>query len=84
MTEEERELVDERNKATVPVILIAILVGFLALFKRTDPMAPFIGFIAALWGGFLLLLYRYTWPLLISALVMVLGGISLLYKGGGQ
>jgi hypothetical protein len=78
MTEQDRELIEERDKASVPVILIALFVAFVALTQRAHPIAPLLGGVAAIWGLYLLLQYRYSWSLLISALVMVLGGVSLL------
>jgi hypothetical protein len=78
MTEQDRELIEERDKASVPVILIAMFVTFVALTQRAHPIAPLLGGVAAIWGLYLLLQYRYSWSLLISALVMVLGGVSLL------
>lgn len=78
MTEqEELERAQERNSATIPVIFLAIIVACFAIFNRTHPMAPLLGGIAAVWGLFLLLQYRYSWQLLIAGLVMMLGGASL-------
>lgn len=78
MTEqEELERAQERNSATIPVVLLAVVVAYFATFNRTHPMAPLLGGIAAVWGLFLLLQYRYSWQLLIAGLVMMLGGASL-------
>lgn len=82
MTEQERaEATAARERATIPVIIMACLVAYFAVANRADPLAPLLGIICAVWGGYLLLQFRYSWSLLISAVVMILGGLSLL---GGQ
>lgn len=82
MTDEElAELRYERERATVPVVCMAGLVACYALFRASDPLV--IGEVAVIWGLYLLLQFRYSWTLLISALVMILGGWVLL-TGGGQ
>lgn len=82
MTEQEKaEAIQARDEATIPVVMLAGLVAYFAFFNNTDPMAPLIGAVAALWGLYLLLQYRYSWALLISSLIMILGGASL-WMGG--
>jgi hypothetical protein len=78
MTDQERqERIQARDSATIPVVGLAVIVAYFALTQRAHPIAPLLGGVAAVWGLFLLLQYRYSWSLLISALVMVLGGASL-------
>lgn len=82
MTEQEKaEAIQARDEATIPVVILAGLVAYFALFNNTDPMSPLIGAVAALWGFYLLVQYRYSWALLISSLIMIVGGASL-WMGG--
>lgn len=84
MTPEEKdklERIQAQEEATVPVVGLAGVVAYFVLTNRAHPMAPFIGAVAAVWGLYLLLQYRYSWPLLISSLVMILGGGSLFLGG---
>lgn len=84
MTPEEREKIEAiqaREQATIPVVILAGLVAYFAVANRADPMAPLLGGVAALWGLYLLLQFRYSWTLLISSLVMIVGGGSLFLGG---
>lgn len=84
MTPEEKEkaeAIQAREQATIPVVILAGLVAYFAVANRADPMAPLLGGLAALWGLYLLLQFRYSWTLLISALIMILGGGSLFLGG---
>jgi len=69
-----------RKQATIPVVVLAIVVAYYALFNSSDPFAPLIGSMCAIWGLYILLQFRYSWTLLISALVLIFGGVSLLFS----
>lgn len=82
MTEQEKlEAREARERATIPVVALAGLVAYFALFNASDPIAPLLGGICAIWGLYLLLQFRYSWTLLISSLVMILCGGSLFLGG---
>lgn len=79
MTEQEiQEARHACDQATIPVVGLAMLVGYYVLFNSSDPLAPLIGLVGGIWGLYLLLQFRYSWTLLISALVMIFGGASLI------
>ena len=81
MTDEERqERIQARESATIPVVGLAVIVAYFAITQRADPMAPLLGGVAAVWGLYLLFQFRYSWTLLISSIVMILGGASLFIK----
>ena len=81
MTEQEKqEARAARERATIPVVIMAGLVAYFAVANRADPVAPLLGGIAAIWGLYLLFQFRYSWTLLISSIVMILGGASLFIK----
>lgn len=82
MTEQEKlEARQAREQATIPVVIMAVLVAYFAIANNADPLAPLIGAVAAIWGLYLLLQFRYSWTLLISSLVMILCGGSLFLGG---
>lgn len=78
--EEKQEARAARERATIPVVIMAALVAYFAVANRADPMAPLLGGICAVWGLYLLLQFRYSWSLLISSLIMILGGASLFIR----
>lgn len=82
MTEQEKlEARQAREEATIPVVIMAILIAYFSFFNASDPLAPLLGGISAIWGLYLLLQFRYSWTLLISSLVMILCGGSLFLGG---
>ena len=81
MTEQEiLEARSARKQATFPVVGLAIVVSYYALFNSSDPLAPLIGLVCGLWGLYLLFQFRYSWTLLISELVLILSSASLLFS----
>jgi len=75
MTDQEQaELRAAREEATLPVVIMAVVVALFAVFKLDDSMSPMIGGISILWGFFLLLQFRSSWSLLVSALVLIFAG----------
>ena len=81
MTDEERqERIQARESATIPVVGLAVIVAYFAITQRAHPIAPLLGGVATVWGLYLLFQFRYSWTLLISSIVMILGGASLFIK----
>ena len=81
MTEQEiLEARSARKIATFPVVGNAILMVYYALFNSSDPLAPLIGLVCGFWGLYLLFQFRYSWTLLISELVLIVGSASLLFS----